>query len=65
MHSVTGAKLLLVDEPTASLDRTRGRDVVELLARQSREHGVATVMVTHDHDVLSFCGRIVKWWTAA
>jgi putative ABC transport system ATP-binding protein len=55
---VSGAKLLLVDEPTASLDRARSRDVVELLARQSREHGVATVMVTHDHDVLGYCDRI-------
>lgn len=57
---VSGAKLLLVDEPTASLDRARSRDVVELLARQSHEHGVATVMVTHDSDVLGYCDRIVE-----
>ncbi|MCG2624527.1 ABC transporter ATP-binding protein [Arthrobacter sp. I2-34] len=57
---VTGAKLLLVDEPTAALDRTRSREVVELLARQSHEHGVATVMVTHDHDVLGYCDRVVE-----
>jgi putative ABC transport system ATP-binding protein len=57
---VSGAKLLLVDEPTASLDRARSREVVELLARQSREHGVATVMVTHDHDVLGYCDRVVE-----
>ena len=57
---VTGAKLLLVDEPTASLDRARSREVVELLARQSHDHGVATVMVTHDHDVLGYCDRVVE-----
>lgn len=57
---VTGAKLLLVDEPTAALDRARSREVVELLARQSHEHGVATVMVTHDHDVLGYCDRVVE-----
>jgi putative ABC transport system ATP-binding protein len=57
---VTGAKLLLVDEPTASLDRARSREVVELLARQSHEHGVATVMVTHDHDVLGYCDSVVE-----
>lgn len=57
---VTGAKLLLVDEPTAALDRARSREVVELLARQSREHGVATVMVTHDHDVLGYCDSVAE-----
>ncbi|WP_084475799.1 ABC transporter ATP-binding protein [Arthrobacter sp. I3] len=57
---VTGAKLLLVDEPTAALDRARSREVVELLARQSHEHGVATVMVTHDHDVLGYCDSVVE-----
>lgn len=57
---VSGAKLLLVDEPTASLDRARSREVVELLARQSHEHGVATVMVTHDHDVLGYCDRVAE-----
>ena len=57
---VTGAKLLLVDEPTASLDRARSREVVELLAQESREHGVATVMVTHDNDVLGYCDRVLE-----
>jgi len=61
---VTGAKLLLVDEPTAALDRARSREVVELIAQQSREHGVATVMVTHDHDVLDPATACLKWWTA-
>ncbi|RAN76318.1 ABC transporter ATP-binding protein [Bacillus sp. SRB_336] len=57
---VTGAKLLLVDEPTASLDRARSREVVELLAQQSHEHGVATVMVTHDHDILGHCDQVLE-----
>lgn len=57
---VTGAKLLLVDEPTASLDRARSREVVELLAQQSHERGVATVMVTHDLDVLGYCDRVLE-----
>lgn len=57
---VSGARLLLVDEPTAALDRARSREVVELLAQQSHEHGVATVMVTHDHDTLSYCDRVLE-----
>ncbi|WP_370665038.1 ABC transporter ATP-binding protein [Arthrobacter luteolus] len=57
---VTKPTLLLVDEPTAALDRKRSQDVVALLARETHEHGVATVMVTHDHDVLHHCDRVVE-----
>lgn len=52
--------LLLVDEPTAALDRSRSQDIVALLARQCHERGIAGVMVTHDHDVLSHCDRVVE-----
>jgi putative ABC transport system ATP-binding protein len=52
--------LLLADEPTAALDRTRSHEVVELLARETRRAGVATVMVTHDTDVLRHCDRVVE-----
>ncbi|SCL58684.1 putative ABC transport system ATP-binding protein [Micromonospora citrea] len=57
---VTRPQLLLVDEPTAALDRQRSQDVVALLAREAHEHGVATVMVTHDHEVLHQCDRVLK-----
>ncbi|WP_420481387.1 ABC transporter ATP-binding protein [Arthrobacter jiangjiafuii] len=57
---VTKPTLLLVDEPTAALDRRRSQEVVELLARETHTQGVATVMVTHDHDVLHHCDRVVE-----
>ncbi|MGW4501344.1 ABC transporter ATP-binding protein [Micromonospora sp. NPDC004336] len=57
---VTRPQLLLVDEPTAALDRQRSQDVVALLAREAHDHGVATVMVTHDHEVLHQCDRVLK-----
>lgn len=53
-------QILLVDEPTAALDRQRSQDVVGLLAREAHEHGVATVMVTHDHAVLHHCDRVLE-----
>lgn len=40
--------IMLVDEPTASLDTDRGLQVVELLRRQVHERGMTCVMVTHD-----------------
>lgn len=52
--------VLLVDEPTAALDRDRSHQVVELLAREARVNGVAAVMVTHDHDVLRHCDRVLE-----
>lgn len=57
---VTSPTLLLVDEPTAALDRQRSQDVVGLLARETHDHGVATVMVTHDQDVLHHCDSIYE-----
>ena len=57
---VTNPELLLVDEPTAALDRQRSQQIVELLAEQCHERNVATMMVTHDHDVLGHCDRVVE-----
>lgn len=57
---VTGPRLLLVDEPTAALDRVRSHEVVELLSRETKVHSVATVMVTHDHDVLRHCDTVYE-----
>ncbi len=51
--------ILLADEPTAALDSTSGRTVIELLQRLARVHGRAVVMVTHDPRVLSFGDRII------
>ncbi|MEV4134644.1 ABC transporter ATP-binding protein [Dactylosporangium sp. NPDC049742] len=57
---IGGPSLLLADEPTAALDRARSHEVVELLARETKRAGVATVMVTHDTDVLQHCDRVVE-----
>jgi len=51
--------ILLADEPTAALDSTSGRTVIELLQRLAREHGRAVVLVTHDPRILSFGDRII------
>lgn len=57
---VNNPSLLLVDEPTAALDRRRSHEVVELLAARAHESGVAVVMVTHDRDVLEHCDRVLE-----
>ncbi|MGI5204985.1 ABC transporter ATP-binding protein [Spirillospora sp. CA-108201] len=57
---VTGPSVLLVDEPTAALDRARSHEIVRLLAREARRGGVAAIMVTHDHDVLEHCDTVYE-----
>lgn len=51
--------VLLADEPTASLDATRGMDVVRMIAREAQERGKSAVMVTHDERVLPLCDRVL------
>ncbi|MQY07793.1 ABC transporter ATP-binding protein [Actinomadura macrotermitis] len=53
----TGAPVLLADEPTASLDRARGRAVMELLAAHARDTGAAVLVATHDERSLDLAGR--------
>ena len=53
-------QVLLVDEPTAALDRSRSQEIVELLAHECHEFNVAGVMVTHDHEVLDHCDKIYQ-----
>ncbi len=42
------AKLILADEPTAALDTTRGKRVMELLKKIAKENQSAVIVVTHD-----------------
>ena len=44
--------LILADEPTASLDSVRGRQVMELFRDVAHEHGTGVIVVTHDQRAL-------------
>ena len=52
--------LILADEPTASLDTTKAFEVVELLARETHELGKATIMVTHDERLITYCDKVYE-----
>ena len=52
--------ILLADEPTANLDSSRGREVVEMLAREAHTRHKATILVTHDERMLDLCDRVVR-----
>lgn len=56
---VAQPQLILADEPTAALDSTSGRQVVELLQRLAKEQGAAVLMVTHDNRILDLADHIL------
>ena len=55
-----GARLLLADEPVASLDPESTRKVMELLMQLNREHGLTLVISLH-HVALAkrYCERVI------
>ncbi|MEQ9467785.1 MAG: ABC transporter ATP-binding protein [Ekhidna sp.] len=50
---VNSPKLLLADEPTASLDDENCMKVIDLLRSQAEETGATLIVATHDHRVKS------------
>ncbi|MGF1521879.1 MAG: DevA family ABC transporter ATP-binding protein [Leptolyngbyaceae cyanobacterium] len=52
-------KIVLADEPTASLDKQSGRDVVEIMRRLAKEQGCTILLVTHDNRILDIADRII------
>jgi len=51
--------ILLADEPTASLDKVAGREVVERMQALAREQGATILLVTHDNRILDIADRIL------
>ncbi|MBU9723445.1 MULTISPECIES: ABC transporter ATP-binding protein [Bacillaceae] len=50
--------VILADEPTASLDSVRGRNVVEMISQEVKSSNKAAIMVTHDERMLDLCDRV-------
>jgi len=53
-------RIIFADEPTASLDRKSGREVVELMQVLVHRQNCAILMVTHDHRILDIADRILS-----
>ena len=57
---VHGPRLIISDEPTASLDASAGRSVMELLRDHALKPDRAVIVVTHDNRIFSFADRILR-----
>jgi len=56
---VSEPSIVLADEPTASLDKTSGREVVDRMKNLARRNGTTILLVTHDNRILDIADRIV------
>lgn len=54
---MTEPAVILADEPTAALDPARAREVMELIATETRQRAIATVVVVHDPDLTALADR--------
>lgn len=52
--------LLLADEPTGNLDPGTAARILDLLTRQTREHGAALVLVTHAASAAARADRVLR-----
>ncbi|WP_195266277.1 ABC transporter ATP-binding protein [Clostridium sp. 1001275B_160808_H3] len=52
--------IILADEPTASLDGNRGREVVTMIKDEIKKYNKAALMVTHDERILDLVDTIYR-----
>jgi putative ABC transport system ATP-binding protein len=52
-------RVIMADEPTASLDAQTGREIIEFIQSLARTEGCAVMIVTHDSRILNVADRIL------
>jgi putative ABC transport system ATP-binding protein len=55
----TKPAMILADEPTANLDTTNGKQVMQIITRLNQETGITFVFATHDPRVIQYARRII------
>lgn len=53
-------QLILADEPTASLDPERGKEIALLIQREVKSKHKSAIMVTHDRSVLEYVDTVYE-----
>lgn len=53
-------KIVLADEPTASLDKQSGYEAVSILKHLAKESQTTILLVTHDYRILDIADRVVE-----
>ncbi|PKO15228.1 MAG: lipoprotein-releasing system ATP-binding protein LolD [Chloroflexi bacterium HGW-Chloroflexi-10] len=55
----TNPTMILADEPTANLDTTNGKQIMEIMTKLNQETGVTFIFATHDPRVIEYARRVV------
>jgi lipoprotein-releasing system ATP-binding protein len=55
---VGGPQLLLADEPTGNLDHRTGFSIFEMIRDLHREHGLTSVIATHNEKIAGQCDEV-------
>ena len=53
-------EVILADEPTASLDGIRGRQIAEMIRQEGKKRNTAAIMVTHDERILDLVDSVYR-----
>jgi putative ABC transport system ATP-binding protein len=51
--------ILLADEPTGNLDSKTSIEILAIVQRLNREHGITVILVTHEPDIAAYSSRVV------
>lgn len=57
---ITQPSLLILDEPTASLDGETGKRIISFIRERILNEKRAIIIVTHDNRIYNFASRIIK-----
>lgn len=53
-------QVILADEPTASLDPDRGKEIAQLIRKEVKSKNKSAIMVTHDRSILTYVDTIYE-----
>jgi putative ABC transport system ATP-binding protein len=58
---VNTPSLVLADEPTGALDSRTGLEIMAILQKLNRDHGITVIVVTHDPEIAAYCRRNIHF----
>lgn len=53
-------KIILADEPTASLDAERATEVIDMIKNQIQSKNMIGIMITHDKRLFDYADRVIE-----
>lgn len=53
-------RIVLADEPTANLDSTTSKQIIELMKRMNAELGTTFIFSTHDPDIVGIADHVIR-----